>query len=153
MPRSSTRMGIRRRRRLEREGCRISPSTRTRGGRLATSSGMGAWERIGRTPQLRGLSRSGFSGTSRASRRPLRTTRSVFTWAKGREQMSCIVCSRDISKSAEHRECLLTLFKSGKIQSIQEWIRLSSKPKTILKGRVFRLLERPTSGETPSGAT
>ena len=61
--------------------------------------------------------------------------------------MSCIVCSRDVSQSAEHRECLLHLFRTTQIKSIHEWIRLSSKPKTILKGRVFRVLERPRSEE------
>jgi hypothetical protein len=65
--------------------------------------------------------------------------------------MSCIVCSRDISKSAEHRECLLQLFKASKIQSIGDWIRLSSKPKTIIRGRVVRLLEQATNAETPCG--
>jgi hypothetical protein len=64
--------------------------------------------------------------------------------------MSCIVCNRDISKSAEHRECLLTLFKDAKIKSVSDWIRMSSKPKTILKGRVFRQLEPPTNAGTPS---
>jgi hypothetical protein len=64
--------------------------------------------------------------------------------------MSCIVCSRDIGKSAEHRECLLQLFKECKIKGVADWIRLSSKPKTIIKGRVFRLLERPTNAGTPS---
>jgi hypothetical protein len=67
--------------------------------------------------------------------------------------MSCIVCSRDISKSAEHRECLLQLFKETKIKHISDWIRLSSKPKTILKGRVVRRLEPATNAETPCGAT
>ena len=64
--------------------------------------------------------------------------------------MSCLVCTRDISKSAEHRECLLTLFNESKIKSIADWIRLSSKPKTIFKGRVFRQLEPPTNAGTPS---
>jgi hypothetical protein len=63
--------------------------------------------------------------------------------------MSCIVCSRDLGKSAEHRECLLQLFKESKIKSIGDWITLST-PKTIIKGRVFRLLERPTNAGTPN---
>jgi hypothetical protein len=63
--------------------------------------------------------------------------------------MSCVVCSRDIGKSAEHRECLLQLFKESKIKSIGDWITLST-PKTIIKGRVFRLLERPTNAGTPN---
>jgi hypothetical protein len=63
--------------------------------------------------------------------------------------MSCVVCSRDIDKSAEHRECLLQLFKESKIKSIGDWITLST-PKTIIKGRVFRLLERPTNAGTPN---
>ena len=63
--------------------------------------------------------------------------------------MSCVVCSRDLGKSAEHRECLLTLFKESKIKSIGDWITLST-PKTIIKGRVFRLLERPTNAGTLS---
>jgi hypothetical protein len=63
--------------------------------------------------------------------------------------MACIVCNRDISKSAEHRECILTLFKESKIKSVHDWITMSSKPKTIIKGRVVRQLERATSAETP----
>lgn len=66
--------------------------------------------------------------------------------------MSCIVCTRDVSKSAEHRECILQLFKESRIKSINDWIRLSSKPKTILKGRVFRQLVLPTNEGTPNGA-
>ena len=61
--------------------------------------------------------------------------------------MACIVCSRDVSESAAHRECLLHLFRTTQIKSISDWIRLSSKPKTIVKGRVFRQLERPRSEE------
>ena len=64
--------------------------------------------------------------------------------------MSCCVCSRDVSETAAHRECLLQLFKESKIKGIADWIRMSSKPKTIIKGRVFRQLERPTNGGTPS---
>jgi hypothetical protein len=64
--------------------------------------------------------------------------------------MSCIVCTLDIGESAAHRECLLQLFKESKIKGIADWIRLSSKPKTIIKGRVFRVLERPTNAGTPS---
>lgn len=65
--------------------------------------------------------------------------------------MSCIVCTRDVSDSALHRDCLLALFKEKKIKGIQDWIRLSTKPKTIIKGRVFRQLELPTTSETPNG--
>ena len=64
--------------------------------------------------------------------------------------MSCILCTRDAGDITLHRECLLQLFKESKIKGIADWIRLSSKPKTIIKGRVFRVLERPTSGGTPS---
>jgi hypothetical protein len=64
--------------------------------------------------------------------------------------MSCIVCNHDVSESARHRECLLHLFRTSQIKSIQDWICLSSKPKTILKGRVFRVLEPPTSAGTPN---
>lgn len=66
--------------------------------------------------------------------------------------MSCIVCTRDVSESARHRECILTLFKESKIKSIADWIRLSSKPRTILKGRVVRRVERATSAGTPPTA-
>ena len=61
--------------------------------------------------------------------------------------MSCIVCSHDVSESTRHRECLLYLFRTAQIKSIYDWIRLSSKPKTIIKGRVFRVLEHPRSEE------
>lgn len=71
--------------------------------------------------------------------------------------MSCIVCSRDVGESAQHRECVLTLFKEKRIKSVQDWIQLSTKPKpkpkpkTIVKGRVVRLLEQAMRAETPSG--
>ena len=65
--------------------------------------------------------------------------------------MSCIVCNRDPGNSSLHRECVLTLFKEKKIKSIQDWIRLSTKPKTILKGKVLRVLEPATTPGTPSG--
>ena len=64
--------------------------------------------------------------------------------------MSCIVCTRDVGNSTEHRECVLQLFKEKKIKGIQDWIRLSTKPKTIIKGRVFRRVELPTTSETPN---
>jgi hypothetical protein len=61
--------------------------------------------------------------------------------------MACIVCSRDVSESAAHRECLLHLFRTTQIKSIHDWIRLSTKPRTILKRRVVRLLEQPRNEE------
>ena len=67
--------------------------------------------------------------------------------------MSCIVCTRDLGNSAEHRECVITLFKEKKIKSVQDWIQMSSKPRTIIKGRVFRQLVPPTNAETPNAAT
>ena len=63
--------------------------------------------------------------------------------------MACIVCKRDVGESTAHRECVMTLFKEKRIKSVQEWIRLSTKPRTIFKGRVVRGLERATSAETP----
>jgi len=66
--------------------------------------------------------------------------------------MACIVCKRDVSESALHRACILQLFKETKIKGIADWIRLSTKPKTILKRRVFLQLEHPTTPETPHGA-
>lgn len=69
--------------------------------------------------------------------------------------MSCIVCNRDMGESAQHRECVLTLFKEKRIKGVQDWIRLSMKPKTIIKGRVIRRVELPTNegtlntGESP----
>ncbi len=65
--------------------------------------------------------------------------------------MSCVVCRRDVSESALHRDCLLQLFKEKKIKGVQDWIRLSSKPRTVIKGRVLRQLEPATSEGTPSG--
>jgi hypothetical protein len=67
--------------------------------------------------------------------------------------MACIVCKRDVGDSTLHRECLMVLFKEKKIKGIADWIRLSSKPRTILKGRVVRLRERATNAGTPYEAT
>ena len=67
--------------------------------------------------------------------------------------MACIVCKRDVSESALHRACILQLFKETKIKSIADWIRLSTKPKTIFKRRVVRRLEPTTTSETPYEAT
>lgn len=66
--------------------------------------------------------------------------------------MACLVCNRDVSESALHRECILTLFKEKRIKSVAEWIRLSTKPKTVIKGRVLRVLEPATTLETPPTA-
>ena len=63
--------------------------------------------------------------------------------------MACLVCNRDVSESALHRECILTLFKEKRIKSVAEWIRLSTKPKTVIKGRVLRVLEPATNAGTP----
>jgi hypothetical protein len=63
--------------------------------------------------------------------------------------MLCVVCRRDVSDSAQHRECLMVLFKEKRIKGVADWIQLSSKPRTILKGRVVRQLERATNAETP----
>ena len=67
--------------------------------------------------------------------------------------MSCIVCTRDVSDSAQHRACILQLFKETKIKSIQDWITMSSKPKTIVKRRVVRQLELATNAETQHAAS
>jgi hypothetical protein len=63
--------------------------------------------------------------------------------------MACIVCNRDVGESTAHRDCVMTLFKEKRIKSVQEWIRLSTKPRTILKGRVLRVLEPATNAGTP----
>jgi hypothetical protein len=63
--------------------------------------------------------------------------------------MACIVCNRDMGESAAHRECVLTLFKEKRIKGVADWIRLSTKPRTLFKGRVFRVLEPATNVGTP----
>jgi hypothetical protein len=52
--------------------------------------------------------------------------------------MPCPVCYLEPGSGADHRFCLVELFRSGKIQSIAEWSELSrAKPKTYVKRRVI----------------
>jgi hypothetical protein len=67
--------------------------------------------------------------------------------------MACIVCTRDVSDSTQHRDCVMTLFKEKRIKSVADWIRLSTKPKTVIKGRVLRVVEPATNSETPPTAS
>ena len=48
--------------------------------------------------------------------------------------MPCPVCSRPIG--GDHRLCVYKLLDENKIQSIDEWERMTTKPTTIVKGRV-----------------
>lgn len=45
--------------------------------------------------------------------------------------MPCPVCNKPIG--VDHRMCVFELFKSNRIQTVQEWENMS-KPKTIRKG-------------------
>jgi hypothetical protein len=48
--------------------------------------------------------------------------------------MPCPVCARPIG--GDHRLCVYKLLDENKIQSVDEWERMTTKPVTIVKGRV-----------------
>lgn len=50
--------------------------------------------------------------------------------------MPCPVCSQPVAGGADHRMCVLSLFKSNKIQTVEEWTAMATKPETIIKGRI-----------------
>ena len=55
--------------------------------------------------------------------------------------MPCPVCDRNIGE-ADHRMCLLELFREKKINSSKDWEKMcKAKPKTIVKGIVYKTSE------------
>jgi hypothetical protein len=48
--------------------------------------------------------------------------------------MPCPVCAQPLG--ADHRLCVFKLLEENKIQTVDEWERLTTKPVTIVKGRV-----------------
>jgi hypothetical protein len=46
--------------------------------------------------------------------------------------MPCPVCNQSPASGADHRWCLVELFKTNRIQSVTDWEEMS-KPKTIVK--------------------
>jgi len=49
-------------------------------------------------------------------------------------KMPCPVCNQPPASGADHRWCLVELFKTNRIKSVNEWEELC-KPKTIIKGK------------------
>jgi hypothetical protein len=49
--------------------------------------------------------------------------------------MPCPVCTKVLGGDTDHRWCLVELFKTNRIKSVQEWKELS-RPKTIRKGTI-----------------
>ena len=60
--------------------------------------------------------------------------------------MPCPVCNLPKGE-ADHRMCLLTLFKTNAIKSVKDWEALC-KPKTIIKGEIWVML--PKGPKQPS---
>ena len=56
--------------------------------------------------------------------------------------MPCPVCKTTIESGADHRPCVFQLFESNTIRSVEEWEVLSTKPLTIVKGRVRARIPR-----------
>lgn len=54
--------------------------------------------------------------------------------------MPCPVCSQNIGE-ADHRLCLVELFRNNTIQSVKDWERMC-KPKTIRKGKITAYLPK-----------
>ena len=48
--------------------------------------------------------------------------------------MPCPVCSQPIG--VDHRMCVFKLLEENKIQTVEEWEKMTNKPTTIVKGRV-----------------
>ena len=62
-----------------------------------------------------------------------------MTQAEGQDRpltvkMPCPVCNRPIG--VDHRRCVFKLLDENKIQTVEEWEKMSTKPVTIVKGRV-----------------
>lgn len=49
--------------------------------------------------------------------------------------MPCPVCKKEAG-SADHRGCLVELFKNDVIKSVAEWETMCKKPVTIRKGQI-----------------
>lgn len=56
--------------------------------------------------------------------------------------MPCPVCKTTIEGGTEHRACIFQLFDENKIQTIEDWEALSTKPVTIVKGRIRARIPR-----------
>lgn len=58
--------------------------------------------------------------------------------------MPCPICKLPIGhETADHRHCVFKLLDQGRIQTVEEWEKLSEdKPKTIRKGRVRAVLPK-----------
>ena len=58
--------------------------------------------------------------------------------------MPCPVCFKPIGhESADHRRCVFKLLDQRKIQTVEDWEKLSQdKPKTIRKGRIRVVLPK-----------
>lgn len=50
--------------------------------------------------------------------------------------MPCPVCTKPIGGDSDHRRCVFKLLDENKIQTVEEWEAMSTKPVTIVKGRV-----------------
>lgn len=55
--------------------------------------------------------------------------------------MPCPHCKQSSTTVADHRWCIVELFKTNVIQSVAQWEALS-KPKTIVKGRIRALVPK-----------
>lgn len=49
--------------------------------------------------------------------------------------MPCPVCQKEPGSGADHRMCLVELFRTNTIQNVDDWMKLCKKPKTIFKGK------------------
>lgn len=55
--------------------------------------------------------------------------------------MPCPVCDCKIGE-ADHRACIVQLFRDNRIKSIKEWETLAMKPGTTVKGIVSLLVKK-----------
>ena len=47
--------------------------------------------------------------------------------------MPCPVCTKPLG--VDHRMCVFKLLEENKIQTIDEWEKMTTKPATVVKGR------------------
>jgi hypothetical protein len=127
--------------------CPIIPSTKTRVGNSGISHAIAECTRIGRTLPRPVPCLDGFSGTNLAFVNLWPITRSgsifktKFCFFNVRYPMPCPVCELQIG-DADHRTCLLQLFRENRIKSTKEWKMLCKpKPKTLVKETVWKLVK------------
>lgn len=104
---------------------------------IAILKDMAVWEKIGRILQPLEHSLASYYGISLPSEEALPTSESdseckmelCKEWTEPTNTMIkrvCPVCSRSVpAPDGDHRQCVLELFKTNRIQSVKDWEKMS----------------------------